>query len=98
MRALVVPPHIAQNISGRSSAVDGRTTPHAGYAVSQRKRKRMVSQRKRKRIEEPFGRARRSADLRGPCFGREARLQVKFTLTMAGYNLIRLPKLIAAQA
>jgi len=29
---------------------------------------------------------------------REARLQVKFTLTMAGYNLIRLPKLIAAQA
>ena len=46
MRALNVTPHIAQNISGRSSAVDGRTTRHAGYAVSQRKRKR---------IEEPFG-------------------------------------------
>jgi hypothetical protein len=46
MRALNVTPHIAQNISGRRSAVDGRTTRHAGYAVSQRKRKR---------IEEPFG-------------------------------------------
>jgi hypothetical protein len=49
MRALDVTPHIAQNISGRSSAVDGRTTRHAGYAVSQRKRKR---------IKEPFGWAR----------------------------------------
>jgi hypothetical protein len=46
MRALNVTPHIAQSISGRRSAVNGRTTRHAGYAVSQRKRKR---------IEEPFG-------------------------------------------
>src|SRR6195256_3452909 len=46
MRALNVTPHIAQNISGRRSAVDARTTRHSGYAVSQRKRKR---------IEEPFG-------------------------------------------
>jgi hypothetical protein len=43
---ITVASHIAQNISGRRSAVDGRTTRHAGYAVSQRKRKR---------IEEPFG-------------------------------------------
>jgi hypothetical protein len=41
MRALNVTPHIAQNISGRRSAVDGRTTRHAGYAASQRKRKRI---------------------------------------------------------
>jgi hypothetical protein len=35
MRALNVTPHIAQSISGRRSAVNGRTTRHAGYAVSQ---------------------------------------------------------------
>ncbi len=45
-RALNVTPHIAQNISGRRSAIDARTTRHPGYAVSQQKRKR---------IEEPFG-------------------------------------------
>jgi Transposase DDE domain len=46
MRALNVTPHIAQNISGRRSAIDVRATRHPGYAVSQQKRKR---------IEEPFG-------------------------------------------
>jgi predicted NBD/HSP70 family sugar kinase len=46
MRALNVSPHIAQNISGRRSAIDSRTTRHPGYAVSQQTRKR---------IEEPFG-------------------------------------------
>ena len=39
-------PHVAQNTSGRSSAIDRRTTRHGGYAVSQRIRKR---------IEEAFG-------------------------------------------
>jgi hypothetical protein len=38
--------HVAQNTSGRSSAIDRRTTRHGGYAVSQRIRKR---------IEEAFG-------------------------------------------
>ena len=89
MRTLNVTPHIAQNISGRRSAVDGRTIRHAGYAVSQRKRKR---------IEEPFGWARRSADFARPMLRGVEKLGFKFTLTMAGYNLIRLPKLIAAQA
>jgi Transposase, Mutator family len=46
LRALNVTPHIAQNTSGRRSAIDARTTRHPGYAVSQQKRKR---------IEEPFG-------------------------------------------
>ena len=41
-----VTPHVAQNTSGRSSAIDARTTRHGGYAVSQRIRKR---------IEEAFG-------------------------------------------
>jgi hypothetical protein len=46
MRALNVTPHIGQNVSGRRSAIDARTTRHPGYTVSQQKRKR---------IEEPFG-------------------------------------------
>jgi transposase-like protein DUF772 len=36
LRAMCVTPHVAQNTSGRSSAVDGRTTRHKGYALSQR--------------------------------------------------------------
>lgn len=38
LRQLRVPPHVAQNPSGRSSALDGRTPRHPGYTVSQRKR------------------------------------------------------------
>lgn len=40
LRPLKVTPHAAQNISNRRSAIDGRTTRHPGYAVSQRIRKR----------------------------------------------------------
>ena len=46
LRSMKVTPHVAQNTSGRSSTIDGRTTRHDGYAVSQRIRKR---------IEEAFG-------------------------------------------
>src|SRR3954452_17568882 len=46
LRSMNATPHVAQNISGRSSAIDGRTTRHGGFAVSQRIRKR---------IEEAFG-------------------------------------------
>ena len=38
---MTVTPHVAQNTSGRSSAIDARTTQHGGYAVSQRVRKRI---------------------------------------------------------
>ncbi|MGY4183171.1 hypothetical protein ACVIHH_008462 [Bradyrhizobium sp. USDA 4518] len=41
LRSMNVTPHVAQNISGGSSAIDGRTTRHGGYAVSQRIRKRI---------------------------------------------------------
>src|SRR4051794_10344291 len=41
LRARGVTPHVAQNINGRRSAIDGRTTRHAGYATSQRLRKRV---------------------------------------------------------
>jgi Transposase DDE domain len=46
LRAKKVTPHVARNTSGHASAIDGRTTRHAGYSVSQRVRKR---------IEEAFG-------------------------------------------
>ncbi len=46
LRRRGVTPHVAQNTSGRSSAIDGRTTRHPGYAISQRIRKR---------VEEIFG-------------------------------------------
>ena len=39
LRERKVTPHVAQNTSGRRSAIDGRTTRHIGYAISQRKRK-----------------------------------------------------------
>ena len=71
-------PHIAKNISGRRSAVDARTTWHAGYAVSQRKRKR---------IEEPFGRGKTIGGLARPMRRGVEKLGFKFTLTIAGYNL-----------
>ena len=86
MRALNVTPHIAQNISGRRSAIDSRTTRHPGYAVSQRKRKR---------IEEPFGWGKTIGGLARPMLRGVEKLRFKFTLTMAGYNLIRLPRLLA---
>ena len=46
LRRLQVTPHVAQNTTNRSSAIDGRTTRHPGYALSQQKRKR---------VEQSFG-------------------------------------------
>ena len=89
MRALNVTPHIAQNISGRRSAIDARTTRHPGYAVSQQKRKR---------IEEPFGWGKTIGGLARPMLRGAKKLGFKFTLAMASYNLIRLPKLLEAIA
>lgn len=87
LRAIGVTPHVAQNLSGRRSAIDGRTTRHAGYAVSQRIRKR---------IEEPFGWIEGTAGLRKTCYCGLARVGWMFTLTTAAANLIRSPKLLGA--
>ena len=89
LRDFNVTPHVAQNLTGRRSAIDGRTTRHPGYAVSQQKRKR---------IEEPFGWGKTIGGLARPMLRGARKLAFKFTLTMAGYNLIRLPKLIDAVA
>jgi transposase len=87
LRAIGITPHVAQNLSGRRSAIDGRTTRHAGYAVSQRIRKR---------IEEPFGWIKAAAGLRKTRHRGLARVGWMFTLTAAAANLIRLPKLLGA--
>ena len=73
----------------RRSAVDGRTTHHAGYAVSMRVRKR---------IEEVFGWVKSSAGLRQTKFRGVDRVGWSFSLAATAYNLIRLPRLLGSPA
>jgi hypothetical protein len=87
LRDLNVTPHIAQNTTNRTSAIDARTTRHPGYGISQHKRER---------TEEPFGWAKTIGGLARPMLRRAASLRFKFTLTRATYDLIRLPKLLAS--
>jgi IS5 family transposase len=89
LREKVVTPHVAQNTNGRCSAIDGRTTRHAGYAVSQRIRKR---------VEEAFGWAKTVAGLRKMRHRGLPKVGWQFTLAMAAYNLARLPKLLIGPA
>ena len=86
LRAMTVTPHVAQNTSGRRSAIDGRTTRHGGYAVSQRIRKR---------IEEAFGWIKMVAGQEKTKFRGVHRVGWAFTFAAAAYNLVRLPKLLA---
>jgi hypothetical protein len=85
LRRMCVTPHVAAK--AKSSAIDGRTTRHAGYAVSQRKRKQ---------IEEPFGWGKTVGQLRKTMLRGLARVGAQFTLNIAAYNLARLPRLLAA--
>jgi transposase len=85
LRSMNVTPHVAQNTSGRSSAIDGRTARHSGYAVSQRIRKR---------IEEAFGWIKTVARQEKTSFRGRDRVAWAFTFAAAAYNLVRLPKLI----
>ena len=87
LRSLNVAPHVATKIKG--SAIDGRTTRHAGYKISQ-----VI----RKRIEEAFGWAKAAAGLRKTRHRGLDRVGWQFTFTLAAYNLIRLPKLLAGAA
>ena len=89
LREINVTPHVAQNISGRRSAIDGRTTRHPGYEVSLRIRKR---------IEEAFGWAKTVAGLRKARHRGLPKIDWQFTFAMAAYNLVRLPKLLDATA
>src|ERR671929_932625 len=87
LREMNVTPHVAQNTTNRASAIDGRTTRHPGYALSQRIRKR---------IEEAFGWITVSGGLRKTRHRGFERVGWSFTFTAAAYNLIRLPKLLAS--
>ena len=85
LRAINVTPHVAAKLKG--SALDGRTTRHGGYTVSQRIRKR---------IEEAFGWGKTVGTAAKTMLRGTARVGFQFTLNMAAYNLARLPKLLAA--
>jgi transposase len=87
-RNLRVTPHVAQNHKRPGgSAIDVRTTRHAGYAVSQRKRKR---------IEECFGWLKTIALMRKLRHRRVGKVHWIFTLACAAYNLVRMRNLAAA--
>ena len=87
LRAMKVTPHVAQNTSRRASAIDGRTTRHAGYAISQRIRKK---------IEEGFGWIKTIAGQEKTRFKGRDRVGWAFTFAAAAYNLAQLPRLMAA--
>ena len=86
LRELRVTPHVAQNTSGRSSAIEGRTTRHPGSAVSQRKRKG---------VEEIFGWMKTVGLLRKTRYRGVARVGWMFTFAAAVYNLVRMRTLAA---
>jgi transposase len=82
-------PHVAQSNKGRKSAIDGRTTRHPGYAISQQKRKR---------VEEIFGWMKTVGGMRKL---RHRGLQLvgwMFTFAAAAYNLVRIRNLATASA
>jgi transposase len=81
--------HLSKTGKRRKTAIDKRTLRHAGYAVSQ------VC---RKRIEEVFGWIKSSAGLAKVKLRGRARVDAAFTMALAAYDLIRLPKLLGAAA
>jgi hypothetical protein len=71
------------------SAIDGRTTRHPGYDMSQRIRKR---------IAEVFSWVKTVAGLRKMRHRGLSKVDWQFTLAMVAYDLVRLPKLLAQPA
>ena len=86
-RNMCITPHVAQNLARRGSAIDGRTTQHAGYRISQKKRKR---------IEECFGWLKTIALLRKVRHRGTLKVDWIFTFACAAYNLVRMRNLMAA--
>ena len=82
-----VTPHVAQNKSGRKSAVPD--------AIAQSERYK-ASQRKRKLIEQGFGWAKTVGGIRQVKVRGLKRVDQMFVLTMAAYNLVRMRKLLGA--
>jgi transposase len=87
-REINVTPHISQTRdTRRRSAIDDRTTRHAGY---------LVSQRKRKLVEEIFGWMKTIGGFRRTRFKGRPRTQLAATLVAAAYNMLRVCRLLAA--
>jgi transposase len=86
-RSLGVTPHVAQNTSGRRSAIDGRTTRHEGYSISQRIRKR---------VEEVFGWMKTIGLMRKTRHKGVGRVGWMFVFAAAAYNLVRMRNLAEA--
>jgi len=87
MRQMKVTPHVAQNDGRRGgSAIDERTTRHAGYKVSQQKRKK---------IEEVFGWLKTVASLRKTRHRGVLRVGWVFTFAATAYNLVRMRNLLS---
>jgi transposase len=80
-------PHVSQNNTNRRSAIDARTTRHPGYRISTIKRKQ---------IEEAFGWIKTVGGLRKTRHCGRALVEWFFVLTATAYNLVRIPKLLAA--
>ena len=90
LRDAAVTPHVAQHQHARrSSAIDGRTTRHDGYGISQRKRKR---------VEEIFGWIKTVAGLRKTRHRGRKRVSWMFTFAAAAFNLVRMRNLALAAA
>ena len=86
LRGMNITPHVAQNTTNRRSAIDERTTRHAGYEVSQRKRKR---------VEQSFGWMKTVGMLKKVKLRGIEKVGWLFTFTGAAYNLCRLRNLMA---
>jgi transposase len=90
-REMGVTPHVAQypETDRRGSAIDGRTTRHAGYEISQRKRKL---------VEQAFGWMKTIGPLRKLHHRGGLLVNWNFTFAAAAYNLVRLRRLLAQPA
>lgn len=84
LRSLKVTPHVAQNDTNRKSAIDGRTTSHPNYAISQKIRKR---------IEEGFGWMKTIGKLRKTMYRGIEKIAWQLDLHAAAYNLVRMKNL-----
>jgi transposase len=91
LRAMHATPHVAQyrETAHRGSAIDGRTTRHAGYAISQQKRKL---------VEQGFGWMKTIGGLRKLRHRGGPLMTWVFTFTAAAYNIVRLRRLLPATA
>jgi len=89
LRRRRIRPHLAQVTGRHTPGLDGRTTRHVGYALSQRIRKR---------VEEIFGWLKTIGGLRKTRFRGVARTQHAAYLVGAAYNLLRISRLLAPEA